>query len=125
MNQRNARRMPVAMAPLLLFFLAAGCLAGCVEIGRMAPGLDPNALPLAVEENAVANCTLLGALVQDVDPGCISLTAERVRCELNVRDRARQMGATHIVWLYRLPTGVAAKAYRCSNALPSTGRKSP
>jgi hypothetical protein len=116
MKSRSTYRSPAAVCPAVLILVATVWLSGCVEAGRMASRLDPDQRPLAVEDSAVSDCELLGALAEDIDPGCLSMTAERVRCELEVRDRARQMGATHIVWIYRLSTGVAAKAFRCPPA---------
>lgn len=91
-------------------------LAGCAPLPRMAPQPDREALPIEAVSEQVRGCRQIGVFVEDVDPARISRSAERLRLEREVRDRARRGGATHLVWLYRYPTGIAARAYRCPAA---------
>ena len=108
-------RMATARDPsmVVIVLLALFCLSGCAWTPYMAPHLDPNKVPVDAVASEVSGCQMVGVLVEDIDPEVLSLTAERVRCELNVRQQARQMGATHLVWIYRYPTGVAARVFRC------------
>lgn len=104
-----------ALACVSLLIALAG-LAGCTLLPQMAPHLDPVKAPIEADETQVAHCRPVGVFIQEVDPGLPSQSAERVRCELRVREQARDKGATHLVWLYRYPTGVAARGFRCPTA---------
>ena len=112
-DHRCRRATPGDPSMGVIVLLALLCLSGCAWAPYMAPHLDPAKVPVDAAANEVSGCQMVGVLVEDVDPEVLSLTAERVRCELNVRKQARQMGATHLVWIYRYPTGVAARAFCC------------
>ena len=73
---------------------------------------------LVVAENGmVRECQYLDTISETSDPGKLiadDSLAEYYDGELKVLQRASNMEATHIVWLYNHPIGSAASAYRCA-----------
>lgn len=97
---------PVKWLVLFGFIFLSGCTANRF----------PN---LAVaEENMVRHCQYLDTISESSDPGKIVTNyqfAEFYDGELKVLQRANNMQATHIVWMYNHPIGSSASAYRCGN----------
>jgi len=72
------------------------------------------------EEKMVRDCQYLDTISESSDPGKFVTNYqfdEFFDGELKVMERANNMEATHIVWMYNHPIGSAASAYRCENRL--------
>jgi len=68
------------------------------------------------EENMVRDCQYLDTISESSDPGKFVTNYQLVEFydgELKVLERANNMQATHIVWMYNHPIGSSASAYRC------------
>ena len=69
------------------------------------------------EERFVQQCQYLDTISETSDPGKVATNYQFVRYydgELKVLERASNMAATHIVWMYNYPIGSSASAYRCA-----------
>jgi hypothetical protein len=72
---------------------------------------------VVAEAGMVKECEYLDTISETSDPGKFVTDyhlAEYYDGELKVLQRADNMEATHIVWLYNHPIGSAASAYRCA-----------
>ena len=72
---------------------------------------------VVAEPEMVSQCQYLDTVAETSDPGKFATDyhwAEYYDGELKVLQRANNMEATHIVWLYNHPIGSAASAYRCA-----------
>ncbi len=72
---------------------------------------------VVAETGMVGECQYLDTISETSDPGKFVTDyhlAEYFDGELKVLQRANNMEATHIVWLYNYPIGSAASAYRCA-----------
>jgi hypothetical protein len=68
------------------------------------------------EEKMMMDCQYLDTISETSDPGKFVTNYQFVRYydgELKVLERANNMEATHIVWMYNHPIGSSASAYRC------------
>jgi hypothetical protein len=73
---------------------------------------------VSAEEGMVRNCSYLDTISEVSDPGKMVFPAKYSNPydgELNVLERASNMGASHIVWMYNYPIGSSASAYRCGD----------
>ena len=82
-------------------------------------GCTKNRFPniVVAEEAMVQDCQYLDTISQTSDPGKFVTDyelADYYDGELKVLERANNMTATHIVWLYNYPIGSSASAYRCT-----------
>lgn len=71
---------------------------------------------LVAEEKMVRDCQYLDTISESSDPGKFVTNYQLVEYydgELKVLERANNMKATHIVWMYNHPIGSSASAYRC------------
>ena len=71
---------------------------------------------LVAEEQMVQDCQYLDTISETSDPGKFVTNYQFVRYydgELKVLERANNMEATHIFWMYNHPIGSSASAYRC------------
>ncbi len=69
------------------------------------------------EEKMVQDCQYLDTISETSDPGKFVTSYQFARFydgELKVLERANNMEATHIVWMYNYPIGSSASAYRCA-----------
>jgi hypothetical protein len=72
---------------------------------------------VVAETGMVRECQYLDTISETSDPGKFVTDyhlAAYFDGELKVLQRANNMEATHIVWLYNYPIGSAASAYRCA-----------
>ena len=81
-------------------------------------GCTNNRFPnlFVAEEKMMQDCQYLNTISETSDPGKFVTNYQFVRYydgELKVLERANNMAATHIVWMYNYPTGSSASAYRC------------
>lgn len=93
--------------PLIAFLalILLGCTYQWVQ--------EPYPEILEAEKQQVDKCRMLGMVSESADAANpFSLAAEH-NMILRVRERAGQLGATHIVWLHRTSTMASAEAYRC------------
>jgi hypothetical protein len=68
------------------------------------------------EQQMVQDCQYLDTISEVSDPGKFVTNYQFVKYydgELKVLERADNMKATHIVWMYNYPAGSSASAYRC------------
>ena len=68
------------------------------------------------EENMMLECEYLDTISESSDPGKFVTSYQFVKYydgELKVLERANNMAATHIVWMYNHPIGSSASVYRC------------
>lgn len=68
---------------------------------------------LEAERQQVDGCTMLGVVSETADAANPWSLAARQNMILKVRERAGQLGATHIVWLHQTSNMAAAQAYDC------------
>ena len=88
-----------------LYFILSLLLAGCVYVEQ-----KKTARILETEQQLVAGCTS-----ETADAGNpFAFYAER-RMWVNLKQRAAQLGATHIVWLHKTSQSAAAEAFRCAS----------
>ena len=69
------------------------------------------------EEGMINTCDYLDTISETSDPGKPVTSYKYYKYydgELKVLERADNMGATHLVWLYNYPIGSSASAYRCN-----------
>ena len=69
------------------------------------------------EEKMVQECRYLDTISEISDPGKFITNSQFVKYydgELKVIERANNMAATHIVWMYNHPIGSSASAYQCN-----------
>ena len=95
---------PVKWIILLGFILLSGCT------NNRFPNL------FVAEEKMVRDCQYLDTISESSDPGKVVTNYQLVEYydgELKVLERANNMAATHIVWMYNHPIGSSASAYRC------------
>lgn len=98
------KRNPVILMILIGFILLSGCT------NNRMPNL------LVAEEKMVLDCQYLDTISESSDPGKFVTNYQLVEYydgELKVLERANNMKATHIVWMYNHPIGSSASAYRC------------
>ena len=92
-----------------MFIIVCLILTGCTK--KRFPNL------VVAEDGMVQHCQYLDTVSQTSDPGKFVTDYELVNYydgELKVLERANNMAATHIVWLYNYPIGSSASAYRCT-----------
>jgi hypothetical protein len=73
---------------------------------------------VSAEEGMVRKCSYLDTISEVSDPGEMIFPAKYSHPyagELKVLERASNMGASHIVWMYNYPIGSSASAYRCGD----------
>ena len=63
----------------------------------------------------VQGCEHIATLAQNTDPGRILDNYRPTEHQDEILQRAANLGATHIVWLYDYRVGSAADAYRCDH----------
>lgn len=90
--------------PALLF-----CLTGCAQFQNTYPEL------VETQPSLVSGCERLGMISETADADHPSAYMARRAMENRARERAYQLGATHIVWLHSTETSAALQAYRCRN----------
>jgi hypothetical protein len=99
------RRIGWAVLLLGLGTLLMGC-------GHWPFGGDRADLVEAEMEQMVA-CEQVGALSETLDTGRIVTPLARREMFEQVEKRAKALGATHLVWVYRTDQAAAARAFRC------------
>ena len=75
--------------------------------------VEPYPDVVETESQLVKGCELLSVVTEIADAGNPFPAAARANMVLRVRERAGQLGATHIVWLHKTNTMATAEAYRC------------
>lgn len=65
------------------------------------------------EEPMVQGCAHIATLSETLDPGRILDNYRPSEHQDEILERAANLGATHVVWLYDYRVGSAADAYRC------------
>ena len=65
------------------------------------------------EESMVQGCERIAMLSETTDPGRVLDNYRPAEHQDGVLQRAANLGATHIVWVYNYRIGSSANAYRC------------
>jgi len=65
------------------------------------------------EEPMVQDCEFVATISENTDPGRILDNYRPAEHQDDVLQRAANLGATHIVWVYNYRIGSSANAYRC------------
>ena len=94
-------------AMLYVLALAMGVTA-CAQFRNVHPEL------IETQAALVEGCRRLGTISETANADYLSDFMARQAMENRVRERAVQLGATHLVWLHRTPTSAAAQAFACS-----------
>jgi len=97
--------MKYTLTPVM--FVALIALSGCAQFRNVYPQLNET------QASLVADCQRLGVIVETANADHLSVYMARRSMENRVRERAVQLGATHIVWLHRTDTSATAQAFRC------------
>lgn len=105
----------------LLIMMAAIWMAGCAHLPN--PFRDPFPNLVETQPQLVTGCDMLGTVAETADADRISDRMAKRAMINEVRERATQLGATHIVWLHRTDASATAQAYRCSQ--PKTNSETP
>lgn len=97
------------MKCILAFAMLAAmlCVTGCAQFQNVYPEL------VETQATLVENCQRLGMISETANADHLSAYMARRAMENRVRERAFQMGATHVVWLHSTETSAALQAYRC------------
>ncbi len=66
------------------------------------------------EKQMVEDCEFVATISETTDPGRILDNYRPTDHQDEVLQRAANLGATHIVWVYNYRIGSSANAYRCS-----------
>ncbi len=96
------------MKKSVLIIIGTLVLIGC---SRWSVKLYPDLVE--TEKPLVARCKLLGMVNETADAGNPVPLAATENMILRVRERAGDLGASHIVWLHQTATSAAAEAYQC------------
>ena len=86
-----------------------------INISACTQNRFPNLV--VAEAGMVRDCQYIDTISETSDPGKFVTDYHLTRYydgELKVLERANNMEATHVVWLYNHPIGSAASAYRCA-----------
>jgi len=100
------------MRPLYLLVVALVGLAGCSHVQSTGPEL------IETQPQLVQQCRMLGVIAETADADKIIQFRAAQEMVRNVRARAAQLGATHIVWLHKTGDSAAAQAYWCPADAP-------
>ena len=98
----------VAIMKFAFIAILSMLLAGCVY-------MDQRKLAHIQETDRrmVAGCASLGVLSETTDAGNPFTFYAEQRMLVNIKQRAAQLGATHIVWLHKTSQSASAEAFRC------------
>ena len=67
------------------------------------------------EEPMVRGCAYVATLSEATDPGRRLSNYRRPEHQDKILERAANLGATHVVWIYDYRVGSSAVAYRCDH----------
>ena len=95
-----------AMIKKLIWIISIIFLAACA---KTIPAVK------IAEEPMVQDCAYLATLSEMTDPGRRLDNYRSPENQDEVLERAANLGATHIVWVYDFRIGSAAEAYRCDH----------
>lgn len=68
---------------------------------------------LEAEKRQVTACNMIGVVSETADAANPLSFAAKQNMIFKVRERAGQMGATHLVWLHKTGTMASAEIYQC------------
>ncbi|MGD9239518.1 MAG: hypothetical protein PVG69_05810 [Desulfobacterales bacterium] len=88
----------------LLWLISAIFMAACIQT---LPAVK------VAEESMVQNCERIATLSETTDPGRVLDNYRPSDHQDKILQRAANLGATHIVWIYDYRVGSAGVAYRC------------
>ena len=88
----------------LIWLISALFMAACMQT---LPAVK------VAEESMVQDCERIAMLSETTDPGRVLDNYRPAEHQDDVLQRAANLGATHIVWVYNYRIGSSANAYRC------------
>ena len=88
-------------------------LAGLLVAGCMPYPMESMMQLTETEAQMVSGCAKLGMISENADADNPFAYDATHRMIYKVKQRAVQLGATHIVWLHKTAHSAAAVAYRC------------
>lgn len=95
-------------------FLLAAALTGLTLWGCSYHWFEePYPDILEAEKQQVAGCNMIGVVSETADAANPWSLAAKQNMIFKVRERAGQMGGTHIVWLHKTGTMATAEIYQC------------
>jgi hypothetical protein len=89
----------------LLWLISTLFLTACIQ---MLPAVK------VAEESMVQDCEFVATISETTDPGRMLDNYRPSEHQDEVLQRAANLGATHIVWVFNYRVGSSANAYRCS-----------
>ena len=99
-------KCPAALMKKLIWMLSMVFFAACTKTIPMVK---------IAEEPMVKDCTYVATLTEMADPGRRLDNYRVPEHQDKVLERAANLGATHIVWVYDYRMGSSAVAYRCDH----------
>ncbi len=96
------------MRCMVIVLLGVLTLSGCAQWF-----VEPYPDLIETEKQLVAGCNYLGLVTETADGANPFPQAAETNMVLRVRERAGQLGATHLVWLHKTGTMATAETYRC------------
>jgi hypothetical protein len=90
----------------LLLLITAVFMAACMQT---LPAVK------VAEESMVQDCKRLATLSETTDPGRVLDNYRPTDHQDEILQRAANLGATHIVWVYDYKIGSAGVAYQCEH----------
>ena len=88
----------------LIWLISALFMAACMQT---LPAVK------VAEESMVQNCESIATLSETTDPGRVLDNYRPAEHQDKILQRAANLGATHIVWIYDYRVGSAGVDYRC------------
>jgi len=95
---------PIYPMKKLLWIISVLFIAACT---KTIPAVK------VAEESMVQGCEIVATISETTDPGRPLDNYRPAEHQDRVLERAGNLGATHIVWVYDYRVGSAAVAYRC------------
>jgi hypothetical protein len=103
--KQRLRPMKWFMLVVLITLAAGGCSRHVYD--------EPYPDLLEAEHQQVKGCTLLGVISETADAANPWSLAAETNMVFRVRERAGQLGATHLVWRHRTGAMATGQAYHC------------
>jgi hypothetical protein len=97
---------PIFQMKKMLWIISVLFIAACT---KTIPAVK------VAEESMVQGCEIVATISETTDPGRPLDNYRPAEHQDRVLERAGNLGATHIVWVYDYRVGSAAVAYRCDH----------
>lgn len=118
-KQPEPKEEPMRTTLIFSILLLGALASACSYWSGKAPQITE------VEPQLVSNCRLLGVLNETADADAVFQWRETEKMILRIKQRAVQLGATHLVWNHRSRFSASASAYLCPGTCSSSKSTSP